>query len=478
MSAAMHASASTRTKKARSQKEPRLFLWAVSASWVVVLALGVFSQSDELGSRFLALLPWVGLLAIVNLLPVPGWQSAHFAVDLPIELAAALVLSPIETGLVGFLGSFDTREFGGQLSLGKAAFNRSQVGCTYLAGSATAHALDPSPSSSPLLLPIAFLVLISIFVVNYLLVCTAISLEHGYPVRRVVSRLRLGTLDDFALTFLAWGVLGAMLAALYDRIQPWALLAFLGPTLLSRQALVRSQSLLETSDAYRSREAALARISHQIHEERSDERRLIAADLHDEVLQPLYKVQLMAHVVKADLASGRLLEMDEDLPQLLAASELASATLRDLIGDLRRSTVGRGGLQRALISLIGGLERQTSVKIHAQVEETAAAPRVELAFYQIGKEALANAISHSRAENLWVELGQQAGVLRLLVRDDGIGFDPTAVRADHYGILIMRERAQHLGASLFIDSTPGHGSRVMLSIAVNGVGSAPSQPNA
>src|SRR5439155_1571476 len=100
--------------------------------------------------------------------------------------------------------------------------------------------------------------------------------------------------------------------------------------------------------AYRSREQALQQVTNQIGQERMDERRLIAAELHDEVLQPLFKVTLMAQVLKADLARGQLLELDQDVPELLTASDLASTTLRELIGDLRRSALGRGGVSSSL----------------------------------------------------------------------------------------------------------------------------------
>src|SRR5207247_8086274 len=120
---------------------------------------------------------------------------------------------------------------------------------------------------------------------------------------------------------------------------------------------------IDTRRAYRSREAALAELSKRMHEERSDERRLIAADLHDEVLQPLFKVTLMAQVLKGDLGCGHLLEMDQDLPALLTAADLASSTLREPIGDLRRSTLGRGGWGLAVESLARRVTDRVGVRI-------------------------------------------------------------------------------------------------------------------
>jgi signal transduction histidine kinase len=403
---------------------------------------------------------------VANLLPVPGWQSAHLAVDQPIAIAGALVLSPIEIGLAGFLGTCDIREFRGQLPLRKAAFNRSQISCGYLVASLVAHTLDSSPNTSAWMLPIAFAALTLIFIVNYLFVSTAISLEHGYPMRVVISRLRLGTAEDFGLTFLAWGVLGAMLAALHDHVHPWVLLAFLGPTLLTRQVLLRSQGFLDARRAYRARDAALARMASQISEERTDERRMIAADLHDEILQPLYKVQLMAHVLRADLATGRLLEMDDDLPQLLAAAEAASGSLRELIGDLRRSNVGRGGLARALASLVEELQRQTTMDIHTRLQEVSTEPRKELALYHVAREALANAVTHSRAKNVWLEVTQVEDVVRLVVQDDGTGFDPLPAKEGHFGMQIMKERAEAVGGRLLVETAPREGASLILSMPV------------
>jgi signal transduction histidine kinase len=464
MSSATHAPAIDSLHAEGKRKQPLAFLWAISVGWLVVFAWGIAGQANDIGSRALALIPWVVLIAVTNMLPVPGWKSAHLTVDLPIEVAAALVLTPMETGIVGFFGAFDIREFQGRISFTKAAFNRSQAALTYLGGSIAAHAISASPSRSSFILPLAFLVLTCIFVFNYVLVGFAISLEHGYPIRRVITRLRLGTLEDFGLTFLAWGVLGAMLAALYDQIHPWALVAFLGPTLLSRQVLMRSESFLDAVQAYRSREAILTEISTQIYEERSDERKLIAADLHDEVLQPLYKVTLMAHVLKADLASGHLLDIDDDLPQLLTAAEAASSSIRELIGDLRRSTLGRGGLARAISNLIRGLRTQVSVNIESRVSEVSAGAPKQLALYQVAKEALANALTHSQATNIRIELSEDLGEIHLHIRDDGIGFDPLTDREGHYGIRIMGERAQAIGGQLFVDSSPAHGCSVTLTV--------------
>src|SRR5207249_772069 len=224
------------------------------------------------------------------------------------------------------------------------------------------------------------------------------------------------------LTFFAWGGLAAMLVAFYDGVGMWALLVSFDPTLLGRQMLARSRTFIEAARAYRSAEQALLEMSNRIREERHDERRLIAADLHDEVLPPLFKVSLMAEVLKGDLATGRLLEADEDLPELLSASEVASRTLRELIGELRLSSLGTGGLGPALAKLLSSVRNQSAASLHADVNPVGVNGAEELVLYQIAKEAFANAITHSRARNIWVTLRQDQNGVRLSIRDDGDGF--------------------------------------------------------
>jgi len=319
-------------------------------------------------------------------------------------------------------------------------------------------------SATIVIVAVAVLILAVMCVINYLLVGAGITIEYGYRFTGALSKLRVGTTMDLAVGFAASALLAAMLAALHDLAGTWALVAIVGPTLLGRQALKRSQMFLEASHAHKSRELAVRGLSLHASEERSDERRLIAADLHDEVLQPLFKVTLMAHVLKADLATGRLLEMDEDIPELISAAEAASNALRDLIGDLRRSAIGVGGLPSALRRLSAiGLQR-LGAEIHVQADEVAADPRTELSLYQVAKEAVSNALAHGRAANIWIDLHETQASLTLTIQDDGIGFDPLEERSAHFGIAIMRERAFAAGGELFLDSMPGKGSRVSVNL--------------
>jgi two-component system nitrate/nitrite sensor histidine kinase NarX len=220
--------------------------------------------------------------------------------------------------------------------------------------------------------------------------------------------------------------------------------------------------VIDTRRAYRSKEQALNQVSQQIHKERSEERQLIAAELHDDVLQPLFKVTLMAQVLKGDLAGGRLLELDQDLPELLTAADLASTTLRELIGDLRRSALGRGGLAPAVTRFLEAASARAHSALHVEISRIVVPPEVELVLYQIVKEAVTNALTHARAKNIWISLRDLDELVELIVRDDGIGFDPDMIPAGHYGLEIMKERAAGANAQLWVDAFPEQGTCIRL----------------
>jgi signal transduction histidine kinase len=460
MSAALESTQHSEFGGRSRRVEVTAFQWSVAVSCIGILITGIILQWRGIASHLLELAPWIILLFIANLLPISAKHFADLTADWPIHVAAALVLPPVEAALVAFLGAFDPRELRRQIGLGKALFNRGAAGLMVFAASSVVQSAAPSPSSSPLILLLSLAALGTALAVNYALTATAISLEYRYPLQEAFLGLRMGSWPDFALTLVSWSVLGAMLALLYDQLHPAALFAFLAPTLLGRQTLKRSQMFIDTKQAYRSSQEALRQLSQQIYDERLDERKLIAADLHDEVLQPLFKVTLTAQVLRTELSSGRLLEIEEDLPQLVTAAELASSALRDLIGNLRRSSLGVGGLPHALLRLTKTLSSGTSVTAHTRVDDISGNANQEVALYQIAKEALSNALTHSKCSNVWVELTDEGSGLRLIIRDDGRGFDVTTQKDRHYGILIMRERAAAVGGEVYVDSSPGSGTIV------------------
>jgi signal transduction histidine kinase len=111
--------------------------------------------------------------------------------------------------------------------------------------------------------------------------------------------------------------------------------------------------------------------------------------------------------------------------------------------------------------------------------ECALSPDVHIALYRIAQEALNNAIKHARADKVTVHLrctsspsvdpdGGQREKLKLVVRDDGRGFNPDEVSPDHLGLGIMRERAEAIGVTLEIESGTGHGPGTQIKVTWKG----------
>jgi signal transduction histidine kinase len=147
------------------------------------------------------------------------------------------------------------------------------------------------------------------------------------------------------------------------------------------------------------------------------------------------------------------------------------ADLRRLTRDLRPSYLDDLGLAPAL----GLLARQVTGELAIPVEFMSSGeprrlpPPVELAAYRIVQEALRNVGRHARATHVTVALDFAAGQATLTVADDGEGFDAGRLGelalGGHFGLLGARERAEAVGATLALQSTPGQGTRVVMTWA-------------
>jgi len=203
-------------------------------------------------------------------------------------------------------------------------------------------------------------------------------------------------------------------------------------------------------------------VSEKMVDERREERLAVAAGLHDELLPPLYKVHLMGQVLRQDLAMGRLLNLEDDLPELLGATEQASEATQGLIRELRHSGLGPDGLVGTLRLLIRDVESASRGQIQLEAKDVGGSPVVQLLAYQIAREALRNAVRHADASFIRVSLEREGPDMRLIVQDNGRGFDPISVDGEkHFGLLLMKERVELAGGVLHVESRVGHGTTIV-----------------
>jgi signal transduction histidine kinase len=440
----------------------RIFEWGVSLITVALLTLLTFATRNSAGSEFWTVAGWLPLVVISDLLPVPIWGGVTIAPSLPILLAAAMLFQPATVGILAFIGSTDLREPRRQIGIGHAIFNRSQIAVSVMAASWGFHSLGGDLYVWPGVLFLAMLVLSVDILVNASLVLIARQVAMGAPLGEEIVGLLGGQPVPFLLSYICFGLAAVLLAVVYQVAGNWALLAFMIPVLLARQVFVENSRLLDMREAIVEKSRALLTVSGKMADERREERLAVAAGLHDELLPPLYKVHLMGQVLRQDLAMGRLLDLEDDVPELLGATEQASKATQGLIRDLRHSRLGPDGLVGTIHLLVRDVETTFPGQIQLEVEDVGGSPIVQLLAYQILREALRNAIRHADATLIQVSLSRDGPDMRITVVDNGQGFDPKSVDAEqHFGLLLIRERVELAGGVLNVQSQIGEGTRIV-----------------
>lgn len=206
------------------------------------------------------------------------------------------------------------------------------------------------------------------------------------------------------------------------------------------------------------------RLAREAAEASATERRRIAADLHDSVVQDLAAVSYTLSGV-ADHPS--VPEQDRG-PLRTAATTVRRSirSLRTLLVEIYPDSLQTEGLQSALTDLSAQLSRQ-QIDVRLDLAENVKAPReaIELAF-RVGAESLRNVLKHAAAGTVTITLRPVGDMLELVVADDGRGFDPSDRRhgpeGGHLGLALLRDRAARAGGELTLDSTPGNGTCVRL----------------
>lgn len=429
---------------------------------IAILAVGMFVLEDRFFDAGWDMALWFVAAAAVGFAAIETPAGPQLGMDMPVLLAAGYVLGPIPAGLIAVAGYVDIREFRGEISVDRALFNRAQTSLCVMAATSVFSLIRGDAEMWPMATVAAILAVVIDSLLNHTLIAGVVALAERVPPRASLSRLKFGSAIDFAGTYACFGLLSLLLAETYASIGASALLLFLMPLALARRALAQTQALARAEDRLLAQGAALSQASERMVDERKEERLSIAAGLHDDVLPPLFKVHLMGQVLRQELATGRLLAMEDDLPELLRATDEASASARSLIRDLRASHLGTAGLARTLQLLIRELSTETDVSLESDIEEVAGSPVVDLLAYQVAREALRNAIRHSRAASIRVSLRRDGTDLRLIVEDDGVGFSQLGVDVHrHFGIALMKERVELGGGLLQVESAVGRGTRVV-----------------
>jgi signal transduction histidine kinase len=189
------------------------------------------------------------------------------------------------------------------------------------------------------------------------------------------------------------------------------------------------------------------------------ERSRLARELHDAVTQTLFSATLIADVLP-ELWEMNITEGRKRLTELHQLTRGALAEMRALLVELRPNALVEIPLPILLRQLTEAITGRARIPVQLSVEGQCKLPAdVQVGLYRITQEALNNVVKHSQATLAMVTLRLDDAV-RLTVTDNGAGFDPSTVTADHLGLKIMRERADAIGARLSIYSEPGDGAQI------------------
>jgi signal transduction histidine kinase len=438
-------------------------------TYAAILIPSVLSRALPGAERWIDLVAWAVVALLADLLRVRLWNEFTFAMSLPVALAAAMVLDPWEASVVAFAGSIEVRELRGDVPLARSLFNRAEVGLSIFLASAVFHGFHGDPAAWPDVLGPACLAFLADASLNFGLVVMPVSRLNasrpGDVLRHATGPHPIRSIGVFACLAL----LAPVMALTYVSVGMWAVLSLLAPLVLAWLTYEQAQRLHSATQAIAEKNRALAVAAQRAADERRDERRVLAGELHDEVLPALFRVHLMAQVLRRDLERGQLLELDDDLPQLIAAADGAQRSIRELLGDLRRSPLGRDGLVGIVRMLVSELEASSDIGIELQVEDVGSASYVsQLVAYQVIREAATNAAKYSRGRSVRVTLRHDADFIRVSVSDDGVGFDRSSVDPKvHFGVQLMQERTEALGGTFVVDSRIGGGTTVAAAIPRN-----------
>ena len=203
------------------------------------------------------------------------------------------------------------------------------------------------------------------------------------------------------------------------------------------------------------------------------ERQRLARELHDQVGQNLTALGLNLNIVRSQMPKETADLVHPRLDDSLALVEQMTERIYGVMADLRPPVLDDYGLMAALRWYSARFASRVNITVTVQGEDPV--PRldapVENVLFRIAQEALTNVAKHAQATQVTVavEVEVGSGTVRLVVADDGIGFDPTRVAGPDerlkWGLLTMAERAEVVGGHFRIESSPQRGARVIVEVA-------------
>lgn len=197
-----------------------------------------------------------------------------------------------------------------------------------------------------------------------------------------------------------------------------------------------------------------------------EERARIAREIHDGVAQSIFILGLQLET-SAEVAEQNPKDLPARLKQLIALSRETLLEIRHYIFDLKPYLAGQKSVAEMLTNQVAEFSAVTGLEanVDTEGEERPLSVAGATALYRVTQESLANVLKHASASRVSLTLSYQQECIRLEVEDDGRGFDPEKVSRG-YGLENMDRRTRELNGSVTIDSTPGRGTTIAMSLPI------------
>ncbi len=244
-----------------------------------------------------------------------------------------------------------------------------------------------------------------------------------------------------------------------------------------QRAVVLSRDITRRKEA----EEALRGLPRLIRAAQEAERRRVARELHDSVIQILSSVKFRLQAMEEKLIDKHRTAWRNTLKAQVHL-EKAIQEVRRISRNLRPSELDDLGLAPAVRSLCSEFGERTGVAVDLAITKLPKTlpNEMELNLYRIIQEALGNIEKHSRASRVSLRLGREASQIRAVIRDNGRGFDPQAPHSKKgkpsgMGLVDMRERAAFVGGRWQLRSAPGTGTEIVVEMPLKSVDNSKSR---
>jgi len=432
-------------------------------------------------------------VAVVDLIPVPGWGGLQLSLSFPILLGAAIVFPPPVAAAIAFVGSADPRELRRETPPLRALFNRAQMAASTLAGGALFHGIASADAPAGRLVLGVLAAAVAAYTLNALAVAAHHALVHRIGLVQVLRRMHGAAPYEFLMSYLGLGLFGAVIARFYLSEGFWSVVVFLGPLVFARQMYFRSRAL---ADRLAEQNRVLAEQAARLEELLEKEHRTVdelrelnrmkgefVAVVSHELRTPVTALLGYAKTLRRpefaedpalreeflermERQSERLLRLVENL---LTASRIESRQLPLSLGPVRFEDLVR--------EVVEGLSADPG-RVHVRFpHELPVLTTDRELLSRVLQNLLDNALKYSPEDApCELEAAAEDGWLVFFVRDHGIGIPAEEIpriferfyqvdqsstrtfRGAGLGLSLVRDLVQHLGGGVEVESVEGEGS--------------------